>query len=91
MLRNYIPVIVNGIDVFASVDTGADICVASVTIFDSVVKDNYLDHKLDRQTVMTADKSIIRVLKRVRIRMRIGNIVIPTDFYIAKNLQANFI
>ena len=91
LLRNYIPVIVNGIDVFALVVTGADVCVASETIFDGIVKDNYLELKLDRQTVMTADKSMIPVLKRVRIRICIGNIVVPTDFYIVKDFQTNFI
>ena len=40
---------------------------------------------------MTADQSMIPVLKRVRIRICIGNIVVPTDFYIVKDLQTNFI
>ena len=84
-LRNYDPVIGNGIGVFVLVDTGADICEASKIIFDSIIKDNYVDLKLDRQTVMTADKNVIPILKRVRIRVCIGNIVVHTDFYIIKN------
>ena len=40
---------------------------------------------------MTAGKSMIPILKRVRLRIYIGNIVVPTDFYVVKDLQTNFI
>jgi len=91
LLKNYLPVVINGKEVFALVDSGADICVARSDVLDNVVKDNYVELPLDRTKVLTADMKSLEVIRKIRVRMCLNNDIVHADFYLVKSLQTDFI
>ena len=92
MLKNYIPIVINGHDMYALIDSGADVCVMREDVFHNIVKDNYVELHNDKDAIGNPDnKTIMNVTKHIRVRLSIAEILLHADFYIVQSLQTEII
>jgi hypothetical protein len=91
LLKNYIPIVLNGRDMYGLIDSGADVSVARSSVFNDVIKDNYVELPCDRKWLLTVNKTELSVLKKVRVRLCVCNVNVHADLYITDALQTDII
>ena len=93
LLRNYVPIKIFNKELFAMIDTGADICVANEEIlrkFD-FKKDFCPVKDSDKQFIVTANSQREPIRKMIIVDVEIAGCIVKMKFYLLPNLMTDFI
>jgi len=94
MLRNFIPIKIDGCDMHVMIDTGVDICVADRTFFKTLMIMNYLNQNVSLLLVNKKTKQKTKkmpITDMIFVRSFIGNQFVMIKLYLVDNLQTKLI